>query len=60
MPLLAPSGSSYMLHILPTVVVFGLGVTVTGPSRSLTRHASIAATLPYPSSACTAASMPLR
>ena len=33
MPLLAPSGSSYMLHILPTVVVFGLGlglaVTVT-------------------------------
>ncbi len=53
MPLLAPSGSSYMLHILPTVVVFGLGLglavtvtvaplTATAMSSAPADHAGIA------------------
>ena len=29
MLMLAPSGTSYVLYVLPAVVVFGLGLTIT-------------------------------
>jgi len=61
--ILAPSGSSYVLYVLPAVVVFGLAITVapltaTAMSSAPADHAGIA-TLLFPSSACTAASMRL-